>query len=221
MSVHAAPVTTAPVTTATADRRRALLALPAAALLASAGCSNGTEDAQAPETVTATVSAPVEVSSPATEQPAGDRRDQATDFDRANCDTEVSGQDVTGDVTVRDGQTCVLTDLTVTGDIDVLGGGRLETTNVRVTGDVEAEGHAFVLVSGGEVAGSIELDRGGEAIVENVRIGDSLESERNSGPQRFEGNTIGGDLECEANAQAPTGGGNQVGGAREGQCATL
>jgi len=57
--------------------------------------------------------------------------------------------------------------------------------------------------------------------VENVRIGDSLESERNSGPQRFEGNTIGGDLECEANAQAPTGGGNQVGGAREGQCATL
>ena len=73
MSVHAAPVTTAPVTTATADRRRALLALPAAALLAAAGCSNGTEDAQAPETVTATVSAPVEVSSPATEQPAGDR----------------------------------------------------------------------------------------------------------------------------------------------------
>ena len=71
MSVHAAPVTTAPVTTATAARRRALLALPAAALLASAGCSNGTEDAQAPETVTATVSAPVEVSSPATEQPAG------------------------------------------------------------------------------------------------------------------------------------------------------
>jgi len=57
--------------------------------------------------------------------------------------------------------------------------------------------------------------------VENVRIGDSLESERNSGPQRFEGNTIGGDLECEANAQAPTGGGNQIGGGREGQCAML
>jgi len=221
MSVHAAPVTTAPVTTATADRRRALLALPAAALLAVAGCSNGTEAPQAPETVTATVSAPVEVSSPATEQPAGDRRDQAIDFDRANCDTEFSGQDVTGDVTVRGGQTCVLSDLTVTGDIDVLDGGRLETTNVRVTEDIESEGHAAVLVSGGEVSGSIELDRGGEATVETVRIGDSLESERNSGPQRFEGNTIGGDLECEANAQAPTGGGNQVGGAREGQCATL
>ncbi|GAA1731723.1 hypothetical protein SAMN06265174_102557 [Dietzia kunjamensis subsp. schimae] len=218
MSVHAARTSHA---ARSATRRRALLALPAAALLVTASCSNGADDTQTPETVTATVSPPVEVSTPTPEQPAGDRRDEATDFDRTNCDTELSGQDVTGDVTIRDGQTCVLSDLTVTGDIDVLGGGRLEATTIRVTGDIEAEGHAFVLVSGGEVAGSIELDRGGEATIEIVRVGGDLESEENTGPQRYEGNTIGGDLECAANAQAPTGGGNEVGGEREGQCATF
>ncbi|MET3860730.1 hypothetical protein ABIE38_001652 [Dietzia sp. 2505] len=196
---------------------RLAILLPVVALLTAAGCANGSDDEQNPAepTVTATVTAPVETSELPTERPAADA------FDSGNCATELSGQNISGDVQVRDGQTCVLSDLTVTGDIDVYGGGRLEARNVRVTEDIEAEGHAFVLVIGGEVAGSIELDRGGEATVENVRIGGDLESEQNSGPQRFEGNTIGGDLECEGNAEAPTGGGNQVSGEREGQCAGL
>lgn len=209
-----------------AARRRALLALPVAALLVAAGCAaDSDEPAAEQETVTATATAPVEDTraegAPTdTEQPAGDRED-ADGFDRSNCSTDRVGEDISGDVQVRDGQTCLLSDLTVTGDIDVYSGGRLEVRNVRVTEDIEAEGHAFVLVSGGEVSGSIVLDDGGEAVVENVRIGGSLDSEGNSGPQRFEGNTIGDDLECEDNAQAPTGGNNQVAGEREGQCAGL
>lgn len=192
--------------------RRALLALPVAALLAVAGCSFGGDDDNTASTVTATVTAPAQTGTPAADQ---------DDFDPANCSTDRSGQDIGGDVYVRSGQTCVLSDLAVSGDVDVLGDGRLELRNVRVAEDVEAEGHAYVSVTGGEVSGSIELEHGGEAVVENVRIGGSLESEENSGPQHFQGNTIGDDLECEDNAQAPTGGGNQVSGEREGQCSGL
>lgn len=198
--------------------RRSLLALPVVALLAAAGCGTGDDgQAAAERTVTATVSAPVETT-------PVERRQERTggpSDDRTNCDAERSGEDFSGSVHVRAGQTCVLTDLTVNGDIDVDDGGRLEARDVRVTEDIEAEGHSSVLISGGEVSGSIELDRGGEATVENVRIGGDLESDENSGPQRFLDNTIGGDLECDDNAQAPTGGGNQVGGEREGQCANL
>lgn len=196
--------------------RRALVALPVAVLLAAAGCAPDSNDQSAPEqeTVTATETAPVESS------PAARTRDEGG-FDNSNCSTDRTGQDITGDVHVRDGQTCLLSDLTVTGDIDVHSGGRLEVRNVRVTEDIEAEGHAFVLVSGGEVSGSIELEHGGEAVVENVTIGGSLESEANSGPQRFEGNTIGDDLECNDNTHTPTGGANRVAGEREGQCAGL
>lgn len=206
--------------------RRALLALPVAALLVSAGCASGSNDQASDQatgaeqqTVTATVTAPTG-STPTENTQTGNA--PATDrFDPANCDTDRTGQNITGDVVVRSGQTCLLSDLTVNGDLDVHHDGRLELRGVRVAEDVEAEGHAFVLVSGGEVSGSIELDQGGEAVVENVRIGGTLESEQSSGPQRFEGNTIGGDLECEDNAHVPTGGGNQVAGEREGQCAAL
>src|SRR5699024_672228 len=186
--------------------RRVLSVLPVVVLLAAAGCSAAPDEQSVAEqeTVTATVTAPVE-----------------SRFDNANCSTDRTGQDISGDVHVRDGQTCLLSDLTVTGDIDVHSGGRLELHGVRVTEDVEAEGHAFVLVSGGEVSGSIELEHGGEAVVENVTIGGSLELEANSGPQRFEGNTIGDDLECNDNTHTPTGGANRVAGEREGQCAGL
>ncbi|WP_295648108.1 hypothetical protein [uncultured Dietzia sp.] len=230
MSAHPRPSVVRPGTDRAAHRR-ALLALPVAALLVSAGCASGSNDQafdQATgveqQTVTATVTAPTG-STPTENTPTENTQTgnaPATDgFDPANCDTDQTGQDITGDVVVRSGQTCLLSDLTVNGDLDVHHDGRLELRGVRVAEDVEAEGHAFVLVSGGEVSGSIELDKGGEAVVENVRIGGSLESEQNSGPQRFEGNTIGGDLECEDNAHVPTGGGNQVAGEREGQCAAL
>ncbi|MGX1856594.1 hypothetical protein ACWIFB_04075 [Dietzia sp. NPDC055340] len=225
MSANPRPSISRPGATRAAHRR-ALLALPVTALLVSAGCASGSNDQASDQatdaqqqTVTATVTAPTG-STPTKNAQNGNA--PATDgFDPANCDTDRTGQDIIGDVVVRSGQTCLLSDLTVNGDLDVQHDGRLELRGVRVVEDVEAEGHAFVLVSGGEVSGSIELDKGGEAVVENVRIGGSLESEQNSGPQRFEGNTIGGDLECEDNAHVPTGGGNQVAGEREGQCAAL
>ena len=220
MSANPRPSISRPGATRAAHRR-ALLALPVTALLVSAGCASGSNDQASDQatdaqqqTVTATVTAPTK-NTQTGNAPATDG------FDPANCDTDRTGQDIIGDVVVRSGQTCLLSDLTVNGDLDVQHDGRLELRGVRVAEDVEAEGHAFVLVSGGEVSGSIELDKGGEAVVENVRIGGSLESEQNSGPQRFEGNTIGGDLECEDNAHVPTGGGNQVAGEREGQCAAL
>lgn len=235
MSSHQSPTAAArrvPAASRTPDTpsagRRVLLALPVAALLVTAGCSSdsGDQTAESPaaEQSTVTETATAAPATSPTGQQAGETdaaREADGGFDPANCDTDRVGQDITGDVHVRSGQTCLLTDLTVTGEIDVHEGGRLEVRNVRVTEDIDAEQHAYLLVSGGEVTGSIELERGGEAVVENVRIGGSLDSEENTGPQRFEGNTIGGDLECENNTQNPTGGGNQVSGQREGQCSGL
>ncbi|MCT1863465.1 MULTISPECIES: hypothetical protein [Dietzia] len=214
MSVHAAR-TPRPA-------RRALLALPAAALLAAAGCTSGSDD-QATEQTPAEQTVTVTEQSSAPTVPEQDRAagDATAAPGLVDCSGERTGEDITGDVRVLDGQTCILRDLAVNGDIDVLGGGRLEAFNIRVTEDIDAEGHTSVLVSGGDVTGSVELEYGGEATLENVRIGGDVESEENSGAQRFEGNTIGGDLECEANDPAPTGGGNQVAGERQGQCATL
>lgn len=206
-------------------RRWALLALPAATLLAAAGCSPGSSSQDsASEQGSVTVTTTATASSVPTGQQTGDTepaRPADGGFNPTQCNTVRAGQNITGDIHVRSGDTCLLTDLTVIGEIDVHDGGRLEIQNVHVTEDIDAERYAYVRISGGEVTGSIKLERGGEAVVENVRIGDSLESEDNTGPQRFDNNTIGGDLECENNSQAPTGGGNQVSGQREGQCTGL
>lgn len=210
----------------TSARRRALLALPVAALLVAAGCTPNADDqttaAPTAEQSTVTVTATASPESP-TALPAGSTTSQQTDgrFDLVNCNSTRVRQDIIGDVHVRAGQTCVLTDLTVTGEIKVEDGGGLKTRNVHVTEDIDADRYAFVLVIGGAVDGSISLEQGDKAIVKNARIGGSIESEENSGPQVFANNTIGGDLECENNSQNPTGGGNQVNGQREGQCTGL
>ncbi|MCT2264746.1 hypothetical protein M3F32_09105 [Dietzia cinnamea] len=154
MSVHS---TRTPRPAGTPRRaRRALLALPAAALLAAAGCTSGSDD-QAAEQTPAEQTVTVTESSSAPAVPEQDRAEGGATAapELVDYSDERTGEDIAGDVRVLGGQTCVLRDLTVNGDIDVLDGGRLEAFNVRVTSDVEAEGHESVLLSGGEVTGSV------------------------------------------------------------------
>ena len=142
--------------------------------------------------------------------------------DDLTCSGALTGRTVEGDVTVRAGSTCTLSNVRVDGNVKVGRGATVVLNRVRVDGNVETDsGFRAVTVVASVVDGNIQAERGANVRIENTRVNGNIELERNSGTLRVARATVDGNLKCEANTRTPTGGSNRVKGEREGQCRSL
>jgi subtilase family serine protease len=152
------------------------------------------------------------------------------------CTGAMSFAAVTGNLHVRHGVSCSLTDSSVDGNVDVDPGASLTLNGVTIGGNLHSHGSAVSL--GGDSSGSPTIVQGNAdlssapaglaTVVCGSEIDGNLTVNSNRGTTVVgvagactSGNTIGHNLGCSGNNPPPTGGGNTVGHNRSGQCASF
>jgi hypothetical protein len=150
------------------------------------------------------------------------------------CNRAMTFAAFSGNLDIRRGESCTLTDSTVDGNINVDTGGSLILRSTTVGGNVNSSGGAASIVAGDDgptiIEGNVALSNAPKTaatVVCGSQIDGSVSVHGDkggtvvgvSGATCTAGNTIGRNLDCSSNNPAPTGGGNTVAGNRSGQCA--
>jgi hypothetical protein len=143
------------------------------------------------------------------------------------------------DITAR----CQLTGTDVTGNVTLFAGGSLIAIDVSIRGNLDAQRADFVSIEESQIDGNVNLDelvgdnssiesteiRGNVSLTSNRSafellnndIGGNVRAFDNTGTLSISGNYIDGNLECSGNTIAPVGLGNRVEKEPKGQCQSL
>jgi hypothetical protein len=118
----------------------------------------------------------------------------------------VVGGGVVGNVEVKRGESCVLTDVKVRGNVKVLEGATLELVGGTVKGNVEGDKAFAVEVRGTRIDGNIQIQESRFASITDVTVGGSIQVKNTSDPDGVvivaATTVLGGNIQIEDNQVA-------------------
>lgn len=119
-----------------------------------------------------------------------------------NCRGVVGGG-VVGNVEVKRGEDCILTDVIVRGSVKVLEGATLTLIGGTVRGNVEGDKAFTVAVRGTKVDGNVQIQESRFARITDATIGGSIQVQKTSNPGDgvviVGGNAVAGNIQIEDN----------------------
>lgn len=138
------------------------------------------------------------------------------------CGGVMSGKAIRGDVLVRPGASCTLSNTSVSGNVHVQRGGALTVHNSNVEGSVTTEPqYGRLTLAGAIVGGHVDAAQGGGFGLDDSQVLGNVTVRGNAGAVRITRVTINGSLNCAGNAAAPVGSWIRVDGRQLGQCRRL